>query len=72
MSATAKRCIVCNELTYTNHSFCSAQCQDEYNEVSERCWELNANDIDNYQYEENEDPPYLDDYYAPYKKDWLE
>ncbi len=64
MSATDSRCIVCNSESMGNQ-FCSQQCEDDYNEVSEKLWELDKEWIDN-QREPEDDPPYLDDYYAPY------
>ncbi len=51
------RCYVCNKLSH-GEMFCSQECKDEYDEVSERLYELNQDD---------EEPPYLDDYYAPYE-----
>ena len=70
MSGTSQRCMVCNELTYTNSVYCSSQCQEE----SDRLFDEIANDIDN----REEEPGFfeqlgeLDEYYAPYKKEWLE
>jgi hypothetical protein len=72
MSNTSSRCEVCNTLSH-GERFCSKECEDEYNEVSERLWEINQDsDVEEYALSfEDEDPPYLDDYYAPYKKEWL-
>lgn len=73
MSGTSKRCDVCNELTYTNSVYCSSQCQDEANRVYDDI--ANAQEpLSDEEWEsimENE-PPYLDDYYSPYKKEWLD
>lgn len=80
MSVTSTRCAVCNELSH-GQMFCSQQCKDEYDEVSERLWEITTQELDDLEYDAEEGPfeeygnesePYLDDYYSPYKREWLE
>lgn len=77
MSVTSKRCDVCNELTYTDSVYCSAQCQDEANRLYDEIANDNEMTIEDLEemndfLNKEDEEPYLDDYYSPYKREWLE